>query len=55
MVRNLVPVDYVGDLLALRVPAGVAPGTYTFLSGLTEAGTMNLLSGINRRSFTIQP
>ena len=53
MVRNLVPVDFVGDILAVRVPEGTPPGTYAVLSGLTEAGTMNMLSGIQRRTFTI--
>ena len=55
MVRNLVPVNFVGDIFAVRVPEGTPPGTYAVLSGLTEAGTMNMLSGIQRRTFTIQP
>lgn len=55
MVRGFIPVDYDGLLLQLQVPAGTPAGTYTWMSGLTQAGTMNLLSGIAERRITIQP
>ena len=55
LVRNFVPVDYDGQLLQLQVPAGTPAGTYTWMSALTEAGTLNLLSPIAERSFTVTP
>lgn len=55
LARNFVPTDFVGEILNLRVPGGAPPGYYTWMSALTEAGTMNLLSGISQRGFTITP
>ena len=55
LVRNFVPVDYDGQLLQLQVPAGTPAGTYTWMSALTEAGTLNLLSPIAERTFTVTP
>jgi hypothetical protein len=55
LVRNFVPVDFDGDVLALPIPAGAPPGAYVWLSALTRAGTLELLSGIAQRSFTIAP
>ncbi|MEZ5420529.1 MAG: ice-binding family protein [Vicinamibacterales bacterium] len=55
LARNFVPVDWDGDITALPIPAGAAPGVYTWLSALTRAGTLELLSGISARSFTIAP
>jgi len=53
--RNFVPVDFDGQLLQLQVPAGTPAGTYTWMSALTEAGTLNLLSAISERTFTVTP
>lgn len=53
--RNFVPIDFDGTLLELQVPMGTPAGTYTWMSVLTDAGTMNLRSGISERSFTIVP
>ena len=53
LVRNFVPVDYDGQILQLQVPAGTPPGAYSWMSALTEAGTLNLLSPIAERLFTV--
>lgn len=55
LARNFVPVDWDGDILALAIPAGAPPGVYTWLSALTRTGTLELLSGISARAFTIAP
>jgi hypothetical protein len=55
LVRNFVPIDFHGTLLELQVPIGTPAGTYTWMSVLTDAGTLNLRSGISERSFTILP
>jgi hypothetical protein len=55
LVRNFVPFDFDGTLLQLQVPPGTPAGTYTWLSVLTDAGTLNLRSGISERGFTILP
>jgi hypothetical protein len=55
IVRNFIPVDFDGTVLQVQVPNGTPPGVYTWLSALTDAGTLNLRSGISERSFTIQP
>jgi len=55
LVRNFVPVDFSGTLLQLQVPAGTPPGVYTWMSALTDAGTLNLRSGISERTFTVLP
>jgi hypothetical protein len=53
--RNIVPVDLDLEVLALQIPPGTPPGLYKWLSALTQAGTMNLLTGIAERPFTIVP
>jgi hypothetical protein len=55
LARNFVPVDWDGDIVALPIPAGAPPGVYTWLSALTRTGTLELLSGISARAFTIAP
>lgn len=55
LVRNFVPIDFDGTLLQLAVPAGTPAGVYTWMSALTDAGTLSLRSGISESSFTIQP
>ena len=55
LVRNFVPVDFDGEILQLQVPAGTPPGVYKWISALTEAGTLNLLSGLSERSVTVAP
>jgi hypothetical protein len=53
--RNFIPVDLDVVLLRLQVPLGTPAGTYTWMSVLTDAGTLNLRSSISERSFTVQP
>ncbi len=55
LVRNFVPVDFDGEMLQLQVPAGTPPGVYKWISALTGAGTLNLLSGLSERSVTVAP
>ena len=55
LARNFIPVDLDVVLVRLQVPPGTPAGTYTWMSVLTDAGTLNLRSGISERSFTIQP
>jgi hypothetical protein len=55
LARGFVPVDFDGQILQLQVPMGTPAGTYTWMSALTEAGTLNLLSGLSERTFTITP
>ena len=55
LARNFVPVDLDAEILALQIPAGTPPGVYTWLSALTQAGTLDLLTGISERSVTVTP
>ncbi|MGE0359518.1 MAG: ice-binding family protein [Vicinamibacterales bacterium] len=55
LARNFVPVDLDVEIAALPIPAGTPPGLYKWLSALTQAGTLNLLTGIAERSMTITP
>ena len=55
LVRNFVPADFEGELLQLRVPGGTPPGLYKWISALTEAGTLNLLTGASERSVVVTP
>jgi hypothetical protein len=55
LVRGFVPVDFDGTLLQVPVPAGTPPGVYTWMSALTDAGTLNLRSGVFEKRFTIVP
>ncbi len=53
--RNFVPMNLDLEVLALTIPPGTPPGVYTWMTALTEAGTLNLLTGISEQSFTIRP
>ena len=55
LVRNFVPVDFDGTLLQLQVPPGTPPGLYTWMSALTDAGTLNLRSSISETAFRVEP
>lgn len=55
LVRNFVPVDFDGEVVALPIPAGAPPGVYKWLSALTETGTLNLLTGLSERVVQIVP
>lgn len=55
LARNFVPFDFDGEVLQLPIPQGVPPGIYKWLSALTEAGTLNLLSGLSERAVRIVP
>ena len=53
--RSFIPMDFDGVLLQLQVPPGTPAGSYTWMSALTDAGTLSLRSGIVERSVTILP
>jgi len=55
LVRNFVPIDFDGDILQLAIPAGAPPGVYVWMSALTRTGTLDLLTGIAERPFSIAP
>jgi Ice-binding-like len=53
--RNVKPVNFKGVIASIRIPPGAPAGTYTWLSALTSAGTLNLVSDISERHFVITP
>ena len=53
--RGFVPFPYEGAVAQVAVPRGAPPGRYTWLSALTAAGTLNLLTPISESVFTITP
>ena len=53
--RNVKPVNFNGVVASISIPPGAPAGTYTWLSALTSAGTMNLVSDISERHFVITP
>lgn len=53
--RGIVPFAFEGSIAQLVVPRGAPPGRYTWLSALTAAGTLNLLTPIAETVFTITP
>ena len=53
--RNFVPINLDAEIVAVRVPPGTPPGVYTWLTALTRAGTLELLTPIAEQSFTITP
>lgn len=53
--RGFVPFAFQGALAQVTVPRGAPAGRYTWLSALTAAGTLNLLSPIAESVFTITP
>jgi hypothetical protein len=55
VVRNFVPVNLDAEVLVLPIPAGTPPGVYTWLTALTEAGTLNLITPIASQTFTVTP
>ena len=55
LARGFIPVDFDGLLLQLQVPLGTPAGTYTWMSALTDAGTLNLRSAVVERRFTVLP
>lgn len=52
--RNIMPITFSGVVLQLVVPPGAPTGRYTWLSALTSAGTLNLLTPITETTFTIK-
>ncbi len=55
LARNVTPVNFRSVMARLVVPEGTPTGTYTWLSGQTAAGTLNLVSEISETRFTIAP
>ncbi len=55
LARNFVPMDLDAEILALQIPPGTPPGVYNWLSALTQAGTLDLLTGIAERAVTVTP
>ena len=53
--RTIVAAASTTDLLRLPLPAGAAPGQYTWLSALAVPGTLNLLTPIHGTTFTVVP
>ncbi|MGD9905030.1 MAG: ice-binding family protein [Vicinamibacterales bacterium] len=53
--RNFVPVDLDLEVAALAIPAGTPPGVYTWLTALSRAGTLDLVTGVAERPVTILP
>jgi hypothetical protein len=53
--RGIVPVPFEGSIAQIVVPRGTPPGRYTWLSALTAAGTLNLITPIAESVFTIAP
>jgi hypothetical protein len=55
LARSVTPVNFRSEVASISIPHGIAPGTYTWLSALTAAGTMNLVSEIAAQRFVITP
>lgn len=55
LARNVQPVSVRQIVVNVAIPPGVPAGTYTWLSGLTAAGTLHLVTEIAERPFTIAP
>jgi hypothetical protein len=53
MARNVTPVNFRAVIAQFAIPAGTPAGTYTWLSGMTAAGTLNLVTEIAEQHFTI--
>ena len=53
--RNVKPVNFKGVVASISIPPGAPAGTYTWLSALASAGTLNLVSDISERHFVITP
>jgi hypothetical protein len=53
--QNIKPVNYRAVVARLAIPADAPAGTYRWFSGLTAPGTLNLVSEIAERRFTIAP
>ena len=51
--RNITPANFTGVVASITIPPGAPRGTYTWLSALTAAGTMGLVSDISEQHFTI--
>lgn len=49
------PFVFAGELLRVPVPAGVPVGGYAWLGALTQAGTLNVIGGIDEAAFTVNP
>ena len=53
--RGIVPIPFEGAIAQVVIPHGTPPGRYTWLSALTAAGTLNLLTPLAESVFTVTP
>lgn len=53
--RGFVPFAFNGVVLQYPFGGGEMPGSYTWFSGLTEAGTMNVFGSVDADPFTFSP
>jgi hypothetical protein len=53
MVRNITPFNIRAAVARLVIPSNAPAGTYTWLSAFASPGTLNLVSDISERRFTI--
>ena len=51
--RGLVPFEFTGDVAQYVLTGAEPAGAYTWLSALTEPGTLNVIGGIQSTTFTI--
>src|SRR5262249_11228766 len=50
---GITPFNFTGDILRYTFTGGEPAGPYTWLSGLTQAGTLNVVGSIHQDPFTV--
>lgn len=55
IIANLEPAAFSGEVFCTRVAAGVPPGQYAWLGGLTLAGRADLVGSVSHQPFTLRP
>jgi hypothetical protein len=53
--RGIAPVPVSGELLRATLRGDEAPGTYTWITALTETGTTNVVGPVAEQPFTVMP
>jgi hypothetical protein len=53
--RRIAPVPVSGELLRATLRGDEPPGTYTWITALTEAGTTTVVGPIDEQPFTLTP